>query len=55
MVLGDCILAEYPQNGENEEAQLNHAQNLQDAIDILHKLQTGIDVNVKFEGKTDLH
>ncbi|XP_012556960.2 ubiquitin carboxyl-terminal hydrolase MINDY-2 isoform X1 [Hydra vulgaris] len=51
--IGDCILAEFPKFNESEEVQLNHAQNLEDAIDILHKLQNGIDVNVKFGGVTD--
>lgn len=49
---GDCILAEVPkQGGESDEMVLNFEQNMQDAIDIMHKLQTGIDVNVKFSGR----
>ena len=49
--LGDCILAETPKQEGNEELLLNYEQNMQDAIDIMHKLQTGIDVNVKFTSK----
>lgn len=48
--IGDCILTEAPKHEGNEEMILNYQQNMQDAIDIMHKLQTGIDVNVKFSG-----
>ncbi|XP_057302284.1 ubiquitin carboxyl-terminal hydrolase MINDY-2-like [Hydractinia symbiolongicarpus] len=51
--IGDCILTEAPKHEGNEEMILNYQQNMQDAIDIMHKLQTGIDVNVKFSGVTD--
>ena len=48
---GDCILSSAPeQDRDNEELILNYQQNMQDAIDIMYKLQTGIDVNVKFTG-----
>jgi len=47
--LGDCILENVPKN-LNEEAQLNYEQNMHDAIAILPKLQTGLDVNVRFTG-----
>jgi len=33
-----------------EGAQLNYEQNMADAIAIMSKLQTGLDVNVKFTG-----
>ena len=39
------------QEPDNEELILNYQQNMQDAIDIMYKLQTGIDVNVKFTSK----
>ncbi|XP_075714055.1 ubiquitin carboxyl-terminal hydrolase MINDY-2 [Rhinoderma darwinii] len=47
--LGDYILEAKPK--EISEAQrLNYEQNMSDAMAILHKLQTGLDVNVKFTG-----
>ncbi|XP_005998790.1 ubiquitin carboxyl-terminal hydrolase MINDY-2 isoform X2 [Latimeria chalumnae] len=47
--LGDYILDAKPK--EISEAQrLNYEQNMSDAMAILHKLQTGLDVNVKFIG-----
>jgi len=51
--IGDCILSEAPKEEGNEELLLNYEQNMQDAIDIMYKLQTGIDVNVKFSGVTE--
>ena len=33
-----------------ETTQANYEQNMQDAMAVMHKLQTGIDVNVKFTG-----
>ncbi|XP_066929788.1 ubiquitin carboxyl-terminal hydrolase MINDY-1-like [Clytia hemisphaerica] len=52
--IGDCILSSAPeQDRDNEELILNYQQNMQDAIDIMYKLQTGIDVNVKFTGVVD--
>ena len=50
--LGDCILSSLPSN-LNEGAQLNYEQNMMDAIAILPKLQTGLDVNVKFTSISD--
>ena len=50
--LGHCILSSLPSN-LNEEAQLNFEQNMMDAIAILPKLQTGLDVNVKFTSISD--
>ncbi|KAJ8343525.1 hypothetical protein SKAU_G00308540 [Synaphobranchus kaupii] len=47
--LGDYILDAKPK--EISEAQrLNYEQNMSDAMAVLHKLQTGLDVNVKFTG-----
>ncbi|KAI4830805.1 hypothetical protein KUCAC02_002412, partial [Chaenocephalus aceratus] len=47
--LGDYILETKPK--EISEAQrLNYEQNMSDAMAVLHKLQTGLDVNVKFAG-----
>ncbi|XP_076330301.1 ubiquitin carboxyl-terminal hydrolase MINDY-2-like isoform X1 [Tachypleus tridentatus] len=45
--LGDCILENMPKN-ISEGAQLNYEQNMHDAMSILPKLQTGLDVNVRF-------
>lgn len=50
--LGDCILENIPK-GLKEEDQLNYEQNMHDAIAILPKLQTGLDVNVRFTGVSD--
>lgn len=50
--LGDCILSNMPKNLSNG-AQLNYEQNMMDAIAILPKLQTGLDVNVRFTSVTD--
>ena len=36
-----------------EEEQLNYEQNMSDAMAILPKLSTGLDVNVKFSGPAD--
>ncbi|KAM8921072.1 ubiquitin carboxyl-terminal hydrolase MINDY-1 [Pelodytes ibericus] len=50
--LGDCILSIQPQ--ENSEAlQLNFQQNVNDAMTVLPKLSTGLDVNVRFTGVHD--
>lgn len=50
--LGDCIL-EYTPKNISEGAQLNYEQNMHDAMAVLPKLQTGLDVNVKFSGVSD--
>ena len=36
-----------------ESRRLDYEQNVQDAIAILPKLQTGLDVNVRFTGVSD--
>lgn len=43
------LLLFYLQN-ISEGAQLNYEQNMHDAIAVLPKLQTGLDVNVRFTG-----
>lgn len=50
--LGDCILENIPKNLKDEE-QLNYEQNMHDAIAILPKLLTGLDVNVRFSSVSD--
>ncbi|XP_035670855.1 ubiquitin carboxyl-terminal hydrolase MINDY-1-like isoform X2 [Branchiostoma floridae] len=47
--LGDCILSSAPKNC-TEGQLLNYEQNFHDAMSVFHKLQTGLDVNVKFTG-----
>ena len=34
----------------SEDTRLNYEQNMHDAMAVFHKLQTGLDVNVKFTG-----
>uniref|UniRef100_UPI00358F1AA8 ubiquitin carboxyl-terminal hydrolase MINDY-1-like isoform X2 n=1 Tax=Myxine glutinosa TaxID=7769 RepID=UPI00358F1AA8 len=50
--LGDFILETVPKEF-SEDQRLNYEQNVGDAIMIMHKLQTGLDVNVRFTGVTD--
>lgn len=50
--LGDCMLGAMPKD-LTESAQLNYEQNMSDAMTILPKLQTGLDVNVRFTGVRD--
>lgn len=50
--LGDFLLNSVPSN-MSEGAQLNYEQNMMDAISILPKLQTGLDVNVRFTSIAD--
>ncbi|XP_061462818.1 ubiquitin carboxyl-terminal hydrolase MINDY-1 [Rhineura floridana] len=50
--LGDCILSIKPQK-QSEVLQLNFQQNVNDAMMVLPKLSTGLDVNVKFTGVSD--
>lgn len=47
--LGDYILDAKPKE-ISEIQRLNYEQNMSDAMAVLHKLQTGLDVNVKFTG-----
>ncbi|NXG52628.1 MINY1 hydrolase, partial [Psilopogon haemacephalus] len=50
--LGDCILATQPREA-SEGLQLNFQQNIHDAMMVLPKLSTGLDVNVRFTGVSD--
>ncbi|XP_028911606.1 ubiquitin carboxyl-terminal hydrolase MINDY-1 isoform X1 [Ornithorhynchus anatinus] len=50
--LGDCLLSIKPQE-KAEALQLNFQQNVADAVTVLPKLSTGLDVNVRFTGVTD--
>ncbi|BFZ15787.1 hypothetical protein BsWGS_18826 [Bradybaena similaris] len=50
--LGECIFENMPQN-LSETTQANYEQNMQDAMSVMYKLQTGLDVNVKFTGVGD--
>lgn len=50
--LGDCILSIQPQE-KSEALQLNFQQNVNDAMIVLAKLSTGLDVNVRFTGVQD--
>ncbi|KAK3608479.1 hypothetical protein CHS0354_010325 [Potamilus streckersoni] len=52
--LGDCILQNIPGSmAASEFTQLNFEQNMSDAMTVMHKLQTGLDVNVRFTGVRD--
>ncbi|KAL3841405.1 hypothetical protein ACJMK2_019557 [Sinanodonta woodiana] len=52
--LGDCILQNIPGSmAASEFTQLNFEQNMSDAMTVMHKLQTGLDVNVRFTGVKD--
>ncbi|KAM9244991.1 ubiquitin carboxyl-terminal hydrolase MINDY-1 isoform 1-T4 [Dugong dugon] len=50
--LGDCLLSIKPQE-KSEGLQLNFQQNVDDAMSVLPKLATGLDVNVRFTGVSD--
>ncbi|XP_060057704.1 ubiquitin carboxyl-terminal hydrolase MINDY-1 isoform X2 [Erinaceus europaeus] len=50
--LGDCLLSIKPQE-KSEGLQLNFQQNVEDAMTVLPKLATGLDVNVRFTGVSD--
>ncbi|KAK7088863.1 hypothetical protein V1264_024945 [Littorina saxatilis] len=50
--LGECVVESKPKNLD-ETHRANYEQNMQDAMDMMHKLQTGLDVNVKFTGVSD--
>lgn len=49
--LGDCLLSVKSQ--EKLEGLLNFQQNMDDAVTVLPKLATGLDVNVRFTGVSD--
>jgi len=50
--IGNTILENIPKNLSGE-LKLNYEQNMHDAMAVLPKLQTGLDVNVKFTGVKD--
>ncbi|XP_057356697.1 ubiquitin carboxyl-terminal hydrolase MINDY-1 isoform X3 [Manis pentadactyla] len=50
--LGDCLLSIKPEE-KSEGLQLNFQQNVDDAMTVLPKLATGLDVNVRFTGVSD--
>ncbi|GAB1602381.1 ubiquitin carboxyl-terminal hydrolase MINDY-2-like isoform X1 [Argonauta hians] len=50
--IGDCILQNVPKTAP-EDVRLNYQQNMQDGMAVVHKLQTGLDVNVGFKGVQD--
>ncbi|XP_012979258.1 ubiquitin carboxyl-terminal hydrolase MINDY-1 isoform X2 [Mesocricetus auratus] len=50
--LGNCLLSIKPQE-KSEDLQLNFQQNVDDAMTVLPKLATGLDVNVRFTGVSD--
>lgn len=50
--IGHAMLESVPKN-LSSEVQLNYEQNMNDAMAVLPKLQTGLDVNVKFTGVRD--
>jgi len=51
-LLWDCILTQTPQHISAGD-RLNYEKNMNDALAVIHKLQTGLDVNVKFTGVAD--
>ncbi|KAM4724911.1 ubiquitin carboxyl-terminal hydrolase MINDY-1 [Anableps anableps] len=50
--LGECVLSVTPREKTNG-MELNFQQNMSDAMAVLPKLSTGLDVNVRFTGVTD--
>ncbi|XP_062865331.1 ubiquitin carboxyl-terminal hydrolase MINDY-1 isoform X2 [Trichomycterus rosablanca] len=50
--LGECVLSIKPRE-RAEGMELNFQQNVSDAMAVLPKLSTGLDVNVRFTGVTD--
>ncbi|XP_062342523.1 ubiquitin carboxyl-terminal hydrolase MINDY-1 [Osmerus eperlanus] len=50
--LGECVLSVKPRE-KAEGMELNFQQNMSDAMAVLPKLSTGLDVNVRFTGVTD--
>ena len=50
--IGECIMDSMPTKDIKIEAMLNLEQNIHDAIEILPKLKTGLDVNIRFTGIT---
>ncbi|XP_056154310.1 ubiquitin carboxyl-terminal hydrolase MINDY-1 isoform X2 [Lampris incognitus] len=50
--LGECVLSVSPRE-KTDGMELNFQQNMSDAMAVLPKLSTGLDVNVRFTGVTD--
>ncbi|XP_036949749.1 ubiquitin carboxyl-terminal hydrolase MINDY-1 isoform X5 [Acanthopagrus latus] len=50
--LGECVLSVTPRE-KADGMELNFQQNMSDAMAVLPKLSTGLDVNVRFTGVTD--
>nr|XP_057903577.1 ubiquitin carboxyl-terminal hydrolase MINDY-1 [Doryrhamphus excisus] len=50
--LGECVLSVSPRE-KTRGMELNFQQNMSDAMAVLPKLSTGLDVNVRFTGVTD--
>ncbi|KAG7317408.1 hypothetical protein KOW79_019706 [Hemibagrus wyckioides] len=50
--LGECVLSIKPRENA-EDIELNFQQNMSDAMAVLPKLSTGLDVNVRFTGVAD--
>ncbi|XP_040044688.2 ubiquitin carboxyl-terminal hydrolase MINDY-1 isoform X2 [Gasterosteus aculeatus] len=50
--LGECVLSVTPRD-KADGMDLNFQQNMSDAMAVLPKLSTGLDVNVRFTGVTD--
>ncbi|KAK9527084.1 hypothetical protein VZT92_015746 [Zoarces viviparus] len=50
--LGECVLSVTPRE-KTDGMELNFQQNMGDAMSVLPKLSTGLDVNVRFTGVTD--
>lgn len=52
--LGECVLSASPrEKSGGDGVELNFQQNMSDAMAVLPKLSTGLDVNVRFTGVTD--
>lgn len=50
--LGECVLSATPRE-KSDGMKLNFQQNMSDAMAVLPKLSTGLDVNVRFTGVSD--
>ena len=47
-LLGACLIESHPGNQLSDGERANYEQNIQDAMAVFPNLQTGLDVNVKF-------
>ena len=48
--LNTSLLHSFLSKNLSEEDQINYEHNVQDALVVLDKLKTGLDVNLKFDG-----